>query len=389
MQIRPLGTEDLETFRDIIARAFGHHSDEDWEAGARRLAPSLAAGRFLGGFDGDRLVGTAAILEFTQWWHGQPVSMGGISAVTVAPEDRGRGIGRQIVTAALERCAELGHVISALYPATTPLYRSLGWEHAGAQNWVELPADALRTVAAGSDERVALRRAGPSDAAEVAEVIRRVHAGALDSGPIDRGEEYWRQMLDDERLFRYLAEDGFLAYRWADGNDVLEVYGPVAVSGRTLRALWAVVGSGSSVATTIRANVAPDDPMLWLTRERSTEKLRREQWMLRVVDAPAAVAVRGFPAGLSAEVPLVIEDLQRSGNSGSWRLIVGEGRGRLTTAAADPAAVHLGSRGLAALYAGIRVGTLRRSGLLRGGDPAMDGLLAAAFAATPFMLDHF
>jgi len=57
----------------------------------------------------------------------------------------------------------------------------------------------------------------------------------------------------------------------------------------------------------------------------------------------------------------------------------------------DPAGaeVTLGARGLAALYAGIPVSTLRQAGLASGGTPADDAALDAAFAATPFMLDAF
>ena len=49
----------------------------------------------------------------------------------------------------------------------------------------------------------------------------------------------------------------------------------------------------------------------------------------------------------------------------------------------------LGARGLAALYAGTPVGTLRQAGLAAGGTPDGDEALDAAFAATPFMLDAF
>ena len=49
----------------------------------------------------------------------------------------------------------------------------------------------------------------------------------------------------------------------------------------------------------------------------------------------------------------------------------------------------LGPRGLAALYAGTPVATLRRAGLADGGSPDADAALDAAFAATPFMLDGF
>ena len=49
----------------------------------------------------------------------------------------------------------------------------------------------------------------------------------------------------------------------------------------------------------------------------------------------------------------------------------------------------LGARGLAALYAGTPLGTLRQAGLAAGGTPEDDAALDAAFAATPYMLDAF
>jgi hypothetical protein len=49
----------------------------------------------------------------------------------------------------------------------------------------------------------------------------------------------------------------------------------------------------------------------------------------------------------------------------------------------------LGARGLAALYAGTPVATLRRAGLAAGGNAADDALLDGAFAATPYLLDRF
>ena len=49
----------------------------------------------------------------------------------------------------------------------------------------------------------------------------------------------------------------------------------------------------------------------------------------------------------------------------------------------------LSARGLAALYAGTPVATLRRSGLPEGGCPDANTALDGAFAAIPFMLDGF
>ncbi|HJY58143.1 MAG TPA: sterol carrier protein domain-containing protein, partial [Streptosporangiaceae bacterium] len=119
----------------------------------------------------------------------------------------------------------------------------------------------------------------------------------------------------------------------------------------------------------------------------------RSMWMLRVVDAPAAIAARGFPAAVSLAVPLAIHDDARPANSGRWALTVTDGRGVLdpltpSGARADPP-LTLGARGLAALYAGTPVSTLRQAGLAADGSPADDAALDTAFAGTAYMLDAF
>ncbi|TDC48215.1 GNAT family N-acetyltransferase [Actinomadura sp. KC345] len=384
MEIRALGWDERYAVRDSTARAFGPVLDEAWERRSEAARPTWEAGRWFAGFDGDRIVATGVLHDMTQWWHGRPVSMAGVSAITVAPEDRGRGLGRRLMTDLLRRCAGFGHPLAMLYPATTRIYRSLGWEHAGAQHHIEIPAEALRTVAA---ERVPVRRAGREDAGEAAAVIGRAHERARDSGPVGWPEARWRGMLGHRDEYVYLAEDGFLSYHWSGGNTGLEVTRLVASSERTLRALWAIVGSGSSTAETVRACVSPMDPVLWLPHERRLyETVHRTQWMLRVVDAPAAIRARGYPAGVTAGVPLLIDDPQCPGNSGHWRLEIEDGEGRLERSPETAGAVRLGPRGLSALYAGVPVTTLRLAGLVEGGDAEA---LSPAFAATPFSLDFF
>ena len=113
-----------------------------------------------------------------QWWLGRPVPMAGVSSVTVAPEYRGRGIGRMLMTALLDEIAAQGYHLSALFPATMPLYRSLGWELAGARDTVVIPARSLLRLVppdaqppeAGTVPATGLRRAGSGDAEAVVAV---------------------------------------------------------------------------------------------------------------------------------------------------------------------------------------------------------------------------
>jgi predicted acetyltransferase len=397
--------DDPDAQLDLSERAFGPGSGADRDRRVRSLSRLIAGGRYLGAFVGSNPAAAAAFQDMRQWWRGRPVPMAGVSSVKVAPEYRGRGIGRLLMTALLDEIAARGYPLSALFPATVPLYRSLGWELAGARDTAVIPARSLLRlippdagVVPGHQDPSpppALRRAGPGDAAAVIAVLGRVHKAAGDCGPLTWDTDSAADWLDDPGLYAYLAEDGVLAYRWHGGNEGLLVERAEAVSGQTVRALWTHIGSHASIADTVYATTGPASAFWWLTRERDAGIRRRFRWMLRVVDAPAAIAARGFPAATSLSVPLRIADDARPANSGRWQLSVAGGAGTLdplgpdAPAGPDSSAVMLGARGLAALYAGTPLVTLRQAGLAAGGRPADDAALDAAFAATSYMLDAF
>src|SRR6185437_3575096 len=374
--------DDFDAQMDLSQRAFGIYSEP--EAASWRHAAGLRAsqGLFLGAFVDGVPAGAAILHDMRQYWLGRPVTMAGVAGVKVAPEHRGRGIGRTLMTEALNLIAERGYLLSALYPATMPIYRSLGWELAGAKHRFSIPARSLRGFvepdksargAGAGHQDVPIRRAGPADAATVIQVIGESHRAARDAGPLTWDEGPAAQWLGREGLFTYLAgDDGFAAYRW-DGGD-LWVERVHARTPETLRALWSVIASHSSTTDHVRGWTSPHDPFWWLTRERDATVSSRSMWMLRVVDAAAAVAARGFPPGFSASVPLEVHDQARPANSGHWQLAVAGGAGALTQNGSlpSPGRLILGPRGLAALYAGTPVATLRLSGLASGGTPETD-----------------
>jgi predicted acetyltransferase len=434
--IRPLTPDlDWDSYLDLTARSFGPADEARVRA---NIGPIVADGRCLGAFEGNRMAGAALFHDMRQWWHGRAVPMAGVAGVKIAPEDRGRGIGRTLMTALVELMAGRGYPLAALYPATMTIYRSLGWEIAGHRQEVRLPARSLFAlakpdVAADPGSPGDLRRPGPGDAAHVLDVIGRAYALGRDCGPMTYDEATLRRWLTrpgryaDADRYAYLAPDGFLAYRWRRGHDELSVEQVAAASAGTTRALWRLVASNSSVADTVNVQLGPSDPLWWLLAEQDASIADRESWMLRLLDAPAAIAARGFPA-TDLAVPLRITDDLRPANSGRWQLTVRDGTGCLSgfrtgqgdsprtgasfpgpasggcggadsppirgvTGGSPPGGKHLplelGARGLAALYAGTPVAALRRAGLASGGSPAADAALDGAFAATPYMLDSF
>jgi predicted acetyltransferase len=380
VEIRDITPDDLDDVIDLRRRAFGPVSESGKEKWRKSVLPALAERRYLGMFDGDRLAASARLRRFTQWWHGRPQPMAAVAGVTVAPEDRGRGVGTGIMRAVIERAAALGDAVSALYPATTAIYRKLGYEHAGARHLIRLPAEALREIRPSG--HVKLRRMGPGDAAELISVLHRVHGATRASGPVSYGEDTWNLWLANEDDFLYLADDGYAIYRWK--GDDMEVENVVAGSSGTLRALWGLIGSASSVAREVVAAVAPDDPVLWMLRERSKERVTQVRWMFRVLDVAAAVERRGYPAHASCQAVVTVDDPVRGG--GTWRLDISGGTGTATPC--DEPGVTLSVNGLSALYAGVPSSTLRLSGLMSG-DDRYDEALDAAFAAKPYMLDYF
>lgn len=411
LEIRPLGPDDdLDAQLDLSQQAFGvvpAAEREDWK---QRAAAKVGAGQFLGAFAGGSPAGAAYFHDMRQWWHGRPVPMAGVAGVKVAPEHRGRGVGRRLMTELLDQIADRGYPLSALYPATMRIYRSLGWEVAGSRYRITVPTRELRTLvepdpAAGGPPGTAtglkpavnavdIRRATPDDALKVIDVLGRAHESARHSGPLTRDAATVRRWLADDHLYAYLAPDGFLAYSW-NGEGEMLADRIVAASPVTYRALWSVLAGQSSTASVIRAKLAPGDPLRWLTREGDVQADHQWMWMLRVVDAPAAIAARGYPPSVSLSVPLVIADGTRPSNDGRWRLVVDGGQGALTpdepaglsTGAGAP--LTLGARGLAALYGGTPLAALRQAGLVSGGSPDTDSALDAAFPGPSFTLDEF
>lgn len=382
---RDLTVDDLDAAFDLRSRSFGLLSASKrgwWDTLQQK---SMAEHRSVGVFDGPRLVAHARVHSDQQFWGGRPMPMGGVAGVAVAPDARGRGVGTQLLTALAQRSLELGDLVSTLYPATMPLYRALGWEVAGAQYRISMSAESLRTLG-GTD--VPLRTATTSDVGPFLTSLQDGYVAQRANGPRLPTETEAAEQLTDDGMMSYIAPGGHVVYEWA-GEDLVVSY-LSADTPEVARALWSVVGSGSSVAHTVEAYIAPDDAIHLLLPEEVAHETYLKRWMLRVLDAGMAVAARGFSPGVAGSAGVSLQDQLLPGNSGSWRLEVSDGRGQLIPAEASKANLRLGPNGFAALFAGTPLLVLRTAGLVSGGDPAGDELLDAAFAGSPaYLLEYF
>jgi predicted acetyltransferase len=344
-----------------------------------------------------RLAAKALDREQGHWYGGRIVPASGVAGVAVAPECRGAGLVRTVLTPLLAHARERGAAISTLFDTTPFPYRRLGWEEVGALTYIALPTTALTVVRAPKD--VTLRPATESDVPVLQELYRsvaRAGAGLLErSGPMFTGTPQ-ELLAAFQGLTLAVAASGTVEgyATWDrssgyDGGGKLTVYDLVGVSPDATAALLAMLGSWTSVAPTVVLRLSPGDPALLQLSSAGATIQSVNPWMLRVVDVAGAVAARGWPARLSGAIDITLVDEVCPWNAGERRLVLDAGEGHIE--AGGKGDVVLTERGLALLYAGAAsTAVVRRAGLLTGGDPTTDAFLDAAFAGPrPALLDYF
>lgn len=395
----PRDRHDVSSFAGIAGQAFDL-SPVDARAWLDRAG--IEHVRVL--YEGQTVLGGLLRVPMGQWFGGRAVRMTGIAGVAVPPEQRGRGVARRLMAAALAELRAAETALSTLYPATTTLYRRGGYEIAGARYAVELPAASLRGLRAPAD--VSLRPLGPED--EDAQLALAAAEAARGAGQLERGPYIWGRIRSprvgaargylvqaDGRAegYAYLSQRG-VERQGRHDYDVV-VTDLAAGTRRAALRLLALLAEHAGLERRVVLHIAPAHPLLLLLPERHEHVRRLDPWMLRIVHVPAALAARGYPAGARGTLVLELDDDVLPENAGRHRLDVADGRGRVFAAGAGPGSddaptLRLHVRGLPPLYSGhMTPDALAVAGLLQG-PPEACALAAALFAGpAPTMSDMF
>ncbi|RLP98246.1 GNAT family N-acetyltransferase [Micromonospora sp. CV4] len=392
MHVRELAADDLVDAWELGRFAFG--SDPQRPSQATAAVPGLTR---YGAFDATgRLVGKAVDLHHDQWWSGRAVPAADVAGVAVAPEARGRGVARGMLTALLRGARERGAAVSALYPTVAAPYRACGWEAAGVLRAVDLTTAVLPRLR--PDPRLTVRAGTPADLPAVAALYERVTRHR--NGALTRRGELFDFFAADGALpgdALTLVEDGgdLVGYAsWERGrgygaDSVLTVDEALATTADAARELVGVLGSWASVAPTLRLYPLDGDAVSTHLPLEAAREHKRDLWMHRPVDVVRAVAERGWPAYARGSVDFTLSDELADWNTGCWRLSVADGVGELTRTGGE-ADLRLDVRGFALLYAGAaRARSVAEAGLLHaaGADPDALDLLGAGGPAQ--LLDYF
>ncbi len=372
--------------------AFGYH-DSEMPQGWTSDTPGRKS---LGMFDeGGRLVAKAVDRAQGQWFGGRVVPTSGIAGVAVQPEVRGRGLVRQVLTQVLRHARDRGAVISTLFPTTPFPYRRLGWEEVGALTYYAMPTGSL--AAARASAGVTLRPATEADVAAIKGLyadVARESTGLMDrEGPLFAGNSLLGS-FDGLTVAAGLdgTPIGYTSWNRGpryDASGKVTVYDLIGATREATDTMLAMLGTWASVAPTTVMRLSTPDPAWFTLNTKAARVESRDPWMLRIVDAAGAIAARGWPEHLDAQIDLYLSDSECPWNEGPHRLVLAGGQGKLEPGGTGE--VRLDPRGLALWYAGaVSTTIIERTGTLSGGSPRTKKIMdSATMGPQPTLLDYF
>lgn len=408
VEIRTLQRDDAPAFLATMRTTFlqppaaGDARARFW---LERMRPDLD--RSWGAFDGDRCVGTFRTLPLELTVPGgASITADGVSAVTVSPTHRRRGVLTGMMREGLRAAADRGDPVSILIAAEYPIYGRYGFGPATHDATWEVDRTA---AAAGLPEGTV----EPVEVAELRELAPPVYERARRQRPGGLGRPEQRWDLDfglahpegeKPEWTGYAvvhrdpggAVDGYLRWHADDTWEGMLPTGTLHVDelASTSRAayadLWRFV-LGVDLVRTVRAEERRvDEPLPWLLADaRAARPVQRwDRLWLRPLDVPAALRARGY----STQGSVVLDVVDPGGYAaGRFALDAGPDGADCVPTSRD-ADVTLPVPALGAAYlGGTRLATLAEAGLVDehtpGGLAAADRLLAGDLV--PWCTLHF
>ncbi|MFI6883876.1 enhanced intracellular survival protein Eis [Streptosporangium canum] len=375
-----------QQYDELAARAYGHRVGDITDL--REHADLRVATR-----DGRVIAGGLGLLV-NQFFGGSPVPSACLGAGCVAPEERGEHLAARMAAERLRPLQETGAVISTISTSSTGYARRLGWE---------APVPVLAWAVASDD----LKRSFTGEDVEIepgltreAQDLQRDLARQW-NGPLERPAWWsaWKESKSALMTYHFrrpgqsTAGMLSLATKRRERHGVnLVVHDFWAANQSTAAAMLAFLGRHNTRAETIEFRRGALPPYPTLLHHLHHHRLVAEAWhpwMLRILDIPEAIRLRGWPADLDATVPIEIEN--DNGGTGDRYIL------RITAGSAEISPTHvqgkvtLTRRQLAVWYAGgYRTATsARMAGVHAASEKALATLVRSTADLEPWLPDHF
>ncbi|MFJ9414065.1 GNAT family N-acetyltransferase [Streptomyces sp. NPDC101227] len=394
VELRALRADEWDAWFDMVDVAFGGVPETPEQRAAWRDVTDF--GRMFGAWDGAGWVGTAGAFSFGLTVPGgAEVAAAGVTAVSVLPTHRRRGVLRSMMRHQLDEVRARGEALAVLTASEPAIYGRFGYGAATLEMRLDVDTVRLAAPALPGVDGVRLRLVDPvAGLAECEQVYGRLVPTR--PGMLARRPHWDRFMLVDPPSERngagelqcVLAEVdgevlGYARYAVKPESNAAGPCGTVLV--RDVQALDPVVyaalwrylfGIDLTSAVSVRSRPVDDAlPHLVADMRRCGIGLR-ESLFVRPVEVGTALAARTYRAPV--DVVLEVSDAFCPWNEGRWRLS-GDEKGASCTRTTDRAELALSVRELGSAYlGGFTLSALAAAGRVRELRP---GALAAASGA--------
>lgn len=322
-----------------------------------------------------------------------------ISAVTVAPTHRRRGIARALLEGELRTADQTGMPLAVLTVSEATIYSRYGFGLAAFAR--HLTIDARRARFTGPHASGRLRFVSPQQLHETGrQVFER--ARLRHPGEIELDDHLWRDLCgvdgaaDEQRGLRVVRDDdesgtmqGFAVYRMAETPDqqdrhVCEVLHLTAATDDAYAGLWRFLLELDLITELSAGMRSSDEPVLWQLSDYRAARVtaNRDHLWVRVLDVPRALEARRYAA--PGRVALDVSD--PLGYAHGKVLVVVDASGRATVspcpgdAPAGVAELALGAPEIGSLYlGGVSAVTLARAGRVTELRPGSASAFDAVF----------
>jgi predicted acetyltransferase len=405
--IRPITESELPAFYRVLDQAF--NAAYPLEPELEHDRPIFEFDRTLAAFDGAEIVGTSLVLTMPMTVPGGALTAGGVTAVSVLPSHRRRGIMSGLMRRMLADIRDRGEAIAALFASEAVIYGRYGYGVASTELILTVKrGESVLAPTAGAGPAPLLRSAEPAAAvpelSSVYDAVRRSRPGMP-----ARDRRWWDYYLWDPEHRRsgftpvraVIAEDdggprGYAVFSAKSDWDehgipvgVLKLWDLMAVDPPAYGALWNDLLTRDLVSE-VRARMRPaDEPLLYLLADqrRARPTIADGLW-IRLVSVPGALTQRAYSCAV--DVVIEVSDDLFAENAGRWRLQTPgpadqAGPGVVTCERTSaPADLALPVRALGAAYlGGTRLGALAGAGLVAEIRPGSVAALSAAMSWDP------
>ena len=373
MEIRTITDDEVTAYRESLLQTFG--ADPEGDPGSEdRLRALIDRSQAWAVFDGKTIAATAASFQLDLGVPGGTLPIVGLTAVTVRPTHRRRGLLRELMQRHLDDAKQRGSAASGLWASEATIYSRFGYGVAAEHDAVTITDTRhVRITPRELDELEWI------DDARAREVLPDIYARATAQRPgiLRRSAAWWQHRRFMETP---LARDGATLRRHvvARRGDALVGYaafrqkavpGPVPGGKVIVIEMHGVDARAEATMWSFLLNVdlfhrvgwwcAPTDDTLPLIVDnpRLVSRERADNIWLRIEDAPAALRARRYTSdGV----------LRFTFGGDTLELVVQDGRATCAPTTRD-AELDIDRGALGSLYLGGFTATrLARAGLVRG-----------------------